>query len=248
MSIEVVLLLGLVILVAHLLEGITGFGCSIIALPFSIALVGIKTTVPMLTVLGWVIAAFIVITDRKNVNIKEFVKILSFVLLGLPLGMYFYSYLPEEQLKMLLGVVMILISVKGLFDAFSKKVKAQNNTEIGVFKKGILYIYLFIGGIVHGAFSSGGALVILYASKKLKDKSEFRATLSALWLTLNSIIIIRYFINGVVTFEIGFVILKVVPFFIVGMIIGNIVHKKLQPDIFVKLVYTVLFISGIFMF
>jgi len=248
MSLEVVLLLGLVVLSAHLLEGITGFGCTIIALPFSIVLIGIKMTVPMLTILGWIIAAFIVVVDRKELNIKEFIKILSFVLLGLPIGMYFYKYMPEEQLKKLLGVVMIGISIKGLYDIFTSNSNKNIVVKDSPFKENILYVYLFLGGIIHGAFSSGGALVIVYASKKLKGKSEFRATLSALWLTLNSVILTKYALNDVYTSELGFIVLKMLPFFIIGMILGNIVHKKLHPAFFTKLVYIVLFISGIFMF
>ncbi len=68
MTIWVVILLGIVVVVAHFLEGITGFGCTVIALPFSILLVGVKIAVPALTILGWMLALFIVIIDHMRTN------------------------------------------------------------------------------------------------------------------------------------------------------------------------------------
>ena len=41
-------LLGWVVLITHFLEGITGFGCTVLALPFAILLVGTKQAVPVL--------------------------------------------------------------------------------------------------------------------------------------------------------------------------------------------------------
>lgn len=46
-----VALFGIVVLMTHFVEGITGFGSTALALPFCIMLVGMKTAVPVLIVL-----------------------------------------------------------------------------------------------------------------------------------------------------------------------------------------------------
>ena len=56
MEIYIILLFGMVVLITHFLEGITGFGCTVLALPFCIMLVGIKAAVPVLVILAWILA------------------------------------------------------------------------------------------------------------------------------------------------------------------------------------------------
>lgn len=238
--------LGVVVLLAHFLEGITGFGCTVIALPFCIALIGVKTAVPVLTILGWILALYIVIIDRKSIVVKEYFKILGFVILGLPVGIFLFAYLPEAPLKILLGVFMILVAVGGLYKSYSTKAAGFNfESRLG---RSVMNIMLMMGGVIHGAFSSGGPFIVTYATKKLSDKSAFRATLSAIWLTLNSIIITTNLVQGNYGKEVFEILGYMVPFLLAGMVLGNIAHKRIDGGTFTKMVYGVLLVSGMFMF
>ncbi len=240
------LALGAVVLLAHFLEGITGFGCTVIALPFCIALIGVKTAVPVLTILGWLLALVIVIIDRKSIVVKEYFKILGCVIVGLPVGIFLFASLPEAPLKILLGVFMILVAVGGLYKSFSAKAGSFNfESKLG---KIVMNVMLVMGGVIHGAFSSGGPFIVVYATRKLTDKSAFRATLSAIWLTLNSIIIGANLLHGSYSKEVFDILAVMVPFLIGGMIAGNIAHKKIDGGTFTKMVYSVLLVSGVFMF
>lgn len=44
-------------------------------------------------------------------------------------------------------------------------------------------------GIIHGIFVSGGPLLIGYLTRKVRDKVSFRATISTIWIFLNSLIL-----------------------------------------------------------
>jgi uncharacterized membrane protein YfcA len=239
-TLTTIILFGIVVLCTHFLEGITGFGCTVLALPFCILLVGTKVAVPILTILAWILAIYVIIIDYKNIVKKEFLRILLYVGLGFPIGMYLFDHLPEHQLKMFLAVFMILVSIRGLALSFSKNSKSLN------INKYLLNIVLFLGGIIHGAFSSGGPFVVIYATKALPKKSNFRATLCALWATLNTITIAKYFIKGNVFSTPGFtkLLLGVIPFLFVGMLLGNKAHNKVDETLFTKMVYGVLLVSG----
>lgn len=242
----VIAALGAVILIAHFLEGITGFGCTVIALPFCIALIGVKTAVPILTILGWLLALTIVIMDREKIVKNEYLKILGFVILGLPIGIFLFASLPEAPLKILLGIFMVAVAVGGLVtNVTSIRLPFTLDTKLGAC---LMNFMLFLGGIIHGAFSSGGPFIVVYATKKLQSKGAFRATLSAIWLTLNSIIIAANLIHGSYSTEVLKTVLVMLPFLLAGMIAGNIAHKKIESGFFSKLVYSVLLISGVFMF
>lgn len=239
-----IILFGIVVLCTHFLEGITGFGCTVLALPFCILLVGTKVAVPVLTILAWILAIYVIIIDYKNIVMKEFLRILLYVGLGFPIGMYLFDHLPEHQLKIFLAVFMILVSIRGLYVSLSKGSKTFN------INKYVLNVILFLGGIIHGAFSSGGPFIVIYATKALPKKSNFRATLCLLWATLNSVTIIKYFIKGNVFVTPGFtkLLLGVIPFLFVGMLLGNKAHNKVNETLFTRMVYGVLLVSGFFMF
>jgi uncharacterized protein len=237
-----VFLFGIVVLVTHFLEGITGFGCTVLALPFCVMLVGVKTAVPVLTVLSLILSSYIVIIDYKNIVWKSYIKIASFVGLGLPIGMLLFSFLPEDILKKILGVFMILVAARGIYFAFNERAKVK---EIG---NRMLNFILFLGGIIHGAFSAGGPFVVIYATQALKNKSNFRATLSTLWVTLNSIIIIKIALSGAFTPVVMKYFGWSVPFLLAGMVLGNWAHKRIEDRVFTKVVFLVLLVAGFFMF
>lgn len=242
MSILTVLLLGFLILTTHFLEGLTGFGSTVLAMPFAIMLVGINIAKPILTIVGLLLSLYVVIVSYKDILWEHYFRIVAFVVLGLPIGMWIFNELPENTLKRILGLFMIVVSIRGLIIAYrdSKYNKPINNS--------ILSIFLFLGGCIHGAFCSGGPLIILYASEKLTNKSNFRATLSMLWVTLNSIIVLQSTLSHSITSNVLKLSFYTLPFLAVGAVLGNLAHHRIKDGAFTKIVYVVLFISALFMF
>jgi len=109
------------------------------------------------------------------------------------------------------------------------------------------YIALLGAGVVHGLFSSGGPLAIIYTTAAIKEKNQFRATLCLLWTTLNIVLIATYLIDGSITAEIGKTILWLLPFMLAGIVLGEVVAKRVNDRIFTILVYICLLLTGIFM-
>lgn len=234
-------LLGCVVLVTHFLEGITGFGCTVLALPFAIMLVGTKQAVPVLLFLALLLAIYIVSLDWRRIVWKEFFKIVCFVGIGLPVGIFAFGSLNETVLKYILGAFMIAVAVRGLLTYL---VKLNENRLPGW----VLNILLVIGGFIHGVFSSGGPLVVIYAKKVLPDKSNFRATISMLWLALNTVMLVQSVVSGRMTAQSWEIIAVCLPFLIGGALAGNWAHRHIKDKYFSQLVYSVLLVSGGFMF
>ncbi len=124
-SIIVLLLLGLVVLITHFLEGVTGFGCTIIAMPFAILLVGIDIAKPVLTVMGLLLTLYVVIISYKHILWKQYFTILFYMLIGMPLGLLAFNKLPKDLLIMILAFFMIFLSIKGLFTIYKPKKSAK---------------------------------------------------------------------------------------------------------------------------
>ena len=94
----------------------------------------------------------------------------------------------------------------------------------------------------------GGPLVVIYAKKVLPDKSNFRATISMLWLSLNSVMLVQNVVSGRMTAQIWEIIAVCLPFLLGGALAGNWAHRHIQDKYFSQLVYSVLLVSGGFMF
>lgn len=282
------ILFATVIMMSYFIEGMIGFGGTIIALPLASQIAGIKMAVPVLTIVVFLASVVIAIRDFKFLDRKEFVKISLLMIVGLPIGTWLFSSLPEKPLKLTLSVFMIVIAIKGIMSILKEKKQqdihkssqvkedevqldsiidsigdsiAENssivdidNDSIPLIKeeknktnKWLSNLTIFVGGIVHGAFSCGGPFVVVYATNNIKNKSSFRATLCTLWALLNAIMIVIKSVNGEITSEVIRLSMWTMPFVVVAIIVSNIAHKKLKGDSFTTFVYIALFVSGILM-
>lgn len=228
------ILLFLVIFISNTIQGITGFAGTILAMPFSIMLIGIDNSKQILNLLGILASVWIVIRSYKNICFKEFFKILFFMVIGLFIGMKLYSMYSPNILLKLLGIFILYVSIKGVLPINKKQI---NN-------KVTLSLILIIAGIIHGMFVVGGPLVVIYATYKLKDKAEFRATLSLVWIVLNGLIFIKGILAGQFNGEVITLLTPSILALGCGMILGEILYKKMNEQVFMKITYFLLIVSG----
>ena len=249
------LLTGIVVFFTHGLEAITGFGCTVLAMPFVTLLLGIDQAKFLLAVLAWVLALYFVITKFKKIVWKQYLIIVAFVGLGMPIGMWAFMYLDRKLLVKALGVFIIVSAslqlwkrvFQPLLAAARQRQPDPQARSVRALPLPIYWLLLFVGGIVHGAFATGGPLVVLYASKALPDKGNFRSTLTLLWTTLNSVLIIQFFMNGMFNAQNGLELGIMAPFLVAGIVAGEIVHHRVDSDLFAKIVFAMLWVTGIVM-
>jgi uncharacterized membrane protein YfcA len=236
----IVLLVGIVVFVTHALEAVTGFGCTVLAYPFVMAITGdIGFSKIILCLLGWLLALYIAIVRFKDINWRQFGIISSLAVLGLPVGIYLFKSFDQNLLTRLLGCFIFISACIQLYIIYRNRIANSSGY--------LRYLYLFLGGIVHGAFAIGGPFIVLYSAKALKNKAEFRATMCLLWSCLNTLLIIQFFIDGQLTQKIGVNLLAQLSFLIAGVIVGEIIHKKVDEELFKKIVFWLLAIIGLIM-
>ena len=107
---------------------------------------------------------------------------------------------------------------------------------------------LFAGGIIQGAFGTGGPFIVIYSARALPEKRVFRVTLSLLWFTINSCRLIFWLSDGRLTApESGKALLWAFPVMLAGVILGDYLHNKVSERNFKIGAYAILVLSGIFM-
>jgi uncharacterized membrane protein YfcA len=245
-----VLLSGIVFFITHTLEVITGFGGAVLAMPFVTSLIGMREGVMVITSLGWVLAAYIAIVKRKMINWRQFVIICGFMLIGLPIGMNLCRKFDVLLLKRVLAIFITAVSIWHLcLRLFRKNQNKDERNAAGALRgpRAVpYYIILIVGGIIHGMLSTGGPLVVIYASRTLPEKGAFRATLCLLWVVLNSLIIAMYIIEGSFTSSITGTMGIIAPFIVLGIVVGDKIHDKLNERMFSIIVFAMLLVTGAF--
>lgn len=229
----------LVMMLGFLIEATLGFGGTVAALPLCSMIVGIHTAIPAITIIVCIASLVIVIQDRAYIAYKPYFIMMILMLAGMPLGMMAYAYLPERPLKILLGVFTVLVAVKGL-SRTNIGIKLPEQEKVA-FR---YYICLLLAGVVHGAFSSGGVLAVMYANRAIREKRAYRVTLSAIWFSLNLLITAKNLLTGSITRDTFSLSCIALPFVAGAIVAGNILLKRLNGAVFVKLVYVMLLISG----
>ena len=217
----------------NIIQAITGFAGAPIAMPPSIALVGPSDAKAAITFIFWFASLFVTIRSFKDINFKQLGIMLGFMIVGVVGGMWMFSNMPLQILMLAYGIVVVLIGIKKLFFPSSKELP-----------KALRFGALLLAGLMQGLFTSGGPFLALYSTVELKDKRQFRATVSSVWTFLNTYMIISMYRKEMYTpYSMKLIACSVIPV-IVAIFIGNKLNKKMKQETFLKLVFCLLILSG----
>lgn len=230
-----------VILAANVIQGITGFAGTILAMPPSLMLVGYPVAKPVLNVLGLLSGVYVFAGNRRHVNWRELKKIVLIMAAGILGGIFIRSLFEgkEQILYKLLGLFVIFLAVQGLYSSLPR----TNQEPRPASRASVLL--LPAAGVVHGIFVSGGPLLIGYLTKRIPDKVSFRATISTVWVFLNSLILFDDIRAGLWNLELVKIQLISIPFLLAGMFLGGKLYARMSQQLFMKITYLLLFISGV---
>ena len=223
----------LVILFGVFLQAAVGFG-TVVTMPLGILLMGLGVTKPVVNFVALLTGVWVLITNHTYINWRELAKMAGVMVVGVLAAQWISGRVEMNFLLILYGAVVIGIGVKKLF------FPAKRQTS-----RAIQNMALAVAGIMQGLFVSGGSFLAVYAVDRIPDKREFRATTNALWVILNTVMLILYFAGGQVEKKVLTMgALAVIPL-ILGVWLGGLFADRIKQQTFLKLVYIVLIASGI---
>ncbi len=231
------IIMTIVIVVTNFISAVTGFGGTILSMPIAVSMVGFEVARPLLMLTSIVQPLLIAVLQREYINWKVLKTLSFFCVLGIPVGTYLSVMLPTNLLLIFLGVVMLYAGTSGIL-----KLKG---IDIDIKSKAVLLGILVLSGIVQGAVLAGGPLFVLYTNSVIKEKMEFRVTLSALWTVLYVVIIAQTMYAGAFFGESLNLALISLPFLLAMVGIANLVAKKISQEMFAYFVNIVLLIGGV---
>ncbi len=234
-----IFLLVLVLIFAHTVETVLGFGANIIALALGIFIFPLETILPILVVLGLLQSLWLVARWFKYIRWKVLLlNILPAAIIGMAIGIFYRTTVGNyTQLLILLGIFIMAVSMMEIVLIY--KTRAAG----GSLPWFLGWPILIVGGIFHGIFASGSPLIIYYSSREFKEPAEFRATISMLWLVLYVILVVNLFTIGQINVTTLATTGIVLPGLILGILFGS--RMTFRTLVYKVLIYALLFVAGL---
>ncbi len=226
-----------IVALAFTVEASLGFGATIVAVSLGALVMPIDRLLPAFVPLNLVLSIWLAVQGRKHVDVSLLARrVVPFMAIGLPVGMWAFRALPSPALAVGFGVFTIGLATLELARGSNDDGRALS----GPVGAGLL----MLGGAVHGAFGTGGPMAVYVIGRKLADKDRFRATLAVLWLVLNAVLVGGYAWDGRTTTATLQTSALLGGALVVGLGLGEALHRKVPASAFRVLVYTMLWIAG----
>ena len=227
----------LIFLVAGFTQGVTGFGFGLLAIPLLSLFIDIKTGVPLCSLLGIVVTAFLSLRLRKHIDRRKILPLLFGCIPGVAVGTLVLKKAPTELLSVLMGVMLIAYT---LYRMTGKQQPRSIHPRWA-------YAAGFFTGAISSAFSAGGPPTIIYATLRGWNKDEIKATLSGFFLTGGLAVITAHALTGLTTGLVLHYFLLSAPVVIGGVFIGSLLYDRIDTDAYLKLLHYLLLAMGILM-
>jgi len=225
----------LVVLLGAFTQSLTGFGVTLVAMPVLSLLLGIELAAPIGAVIAMLVQLILLRRFWEALNPRSIVSLAVGTVIAVPLGIYGLSRIEEELLLTILGVVLVAYS---LYALLRFRLPALS-------WPGWAYLFGFAGGLLGGAYNTAGPPYVIYGNCRSWQPAVFKSNLQALFMVTGSMALLVHALNGNFTLDVARYVLLAVPAILIGIWLGLRLDKRLNPQVFSRLVLILLLIVGV---
>lgn len=234
-SLEILIFVPLIVLLAYLIFGMSGFGSTLIAIPLLAHLMPLKFAIPMVVVLDCVSAISMGLRLRADVAKSEFLPMLPFLLVGLLVGAFVLLNVPTRWLLLVLGVLVLI---------FGGNFLIQRTAAVRLPKWTVAPVGL-LAGTTSSALGVGGPIYVAYFAARGATPEQIRATVPAVF-SFTSVARIAIFAGvGLFNRQILMAVAALLPVMALGMWCGHRLHGRLSRDQAIRVIGALLLLSGV---
>jgi uncharacterized membrane protein YfcA len=225
-----------ILLVAYFIRGITGFGSGLISVPLLALFLPLHFVVPLILLLDFTASIVIGGFNFKRVKWDEVGVLIPFGMVGVILGTSLLVNLPPEPMLIALAGFVFVFAMRSLLNLHGDK----------LISRGWAIPASLTGGTVGALFGTGGPPYVIYQSHRFRDKSELRATFSALFFTEGLTRIVSFLVAGLLmTASVWVVFFAALPIVLGALYLGGRVHVGISPAQMTRLVGVLLLVSSV---
>lgn len=234
------LLLGLFVFVSYTTEAMTGFGSIVIAVSLGALVLPIDAMLPVLVPLNIFMSGYLSVKNRAKIHGPTLTRSILPAMVAGTLGGYFLRpHVSTALLKSLFGVLILWFATRELWRLRGAAASTSSPRPPAV--TGALMVG---AGVTHGLFGSGGPLLVYALAGNALKKDALRATLIAVWFALNGLLTLAFVVDGS-AIDAAPRTLMYLPVIVVGIVLGERLHRKIDELQFRRALFGVLAIVGL---
>lgn len=226
----------LAVMLGYTVFGLSGFGATAITVPILAHFLPVTYLVPLMALIDCASSTFLGTVEREHVAGGELKWLIPVMFGGFAIGATLLVRVPDQALRTALGIFAIAL---GAYSIVNPQVH-RRISRLWVVPVGL------VGGAVATVFGAGGPIYATYLSARLGDKTQVRATTSAL-ISISALSrALIYAVSGLMlhaAIGVGLVILA--PFVWIGLKIGTRIHTGLTQQQMRRVVGGLLVFTGL---
>lgn len=236
-TMEIYLATCLVMFFAGFTQGVSGFGSAMVALPLLALFMDIKTVVPLVGMLGLVVAILVLFQVARHLERKKIFPLLVSAAAGVPVGVLFLKEVDKDAIRLVMGILLVGYAIYGLRLGSVRK----------DLKEAWAYGFGFLAGCLGGSLSVPGPPVIVYTSLQRWNKNTIKATLQAFLFFTHVVIVATHALTAVTTASVLKLFATSSPALILGTLAGSRCYGRLAEYSYRRIMFLLIGCLGVFM-
>lgn len=229
------LLLAGIVLVAAMLQTLSGFGFALVVMPLAVHLVGIYTAAPFVAAIALSLYAINLLRQRQALDWTELRRLGVVAALGAPVGIWLLTRIDANIIRTALGG---LLASYALYTLFGQK-KVRPITQRWAYVSG------FAAGCLGGAYNIPGPPLILYGSLRQWPHQRFRAVLQAIFLVNGMVVVGTHLLTRHYTQSVRALLWPAWPALLIGVALGARLDQRLPAQYLRNLIMILIFVLGL---
>jgi uncharacterized membrane protein YfcA len=225
-----------VVFIATLIRSTLGFGEALVAVPLLALRMPVTVAAPLAVLVSILVAAVIVASDWRKVELRAASWLVVSALCGIPLGLLVIARVNDQIVKAILGIVIIGFSVYSL--TMRRRLHLEKDHLSWLLGAG------FCSGILGGAYGMNGPPLAVYGALRRWSPQHFRATLQGYFLPVSVAGMCGYAAIGLWNVAVTRYFLLSVPGAVAAIFLGRSVNDRLRDESFFRVVYVGLILVG----
>ena len=227
----------IIFLVAGFIQGLSGFGSALLAMPLLTIFIDIKVAVPLCILNSLLMTSYLSYKLKDYMEMNKILPLIVGSLPGIYLGIVFLKSMESNLLKILLGTMIILYCIYSF------------SSHPGPRKLHRAWAYLagFGTGFIGAAFSAGGPPAIIYTTLTGWSKNHIKATLTGFFFIGNIIIVAAHAASGLTNTLVLKYMLVSAGFVLSGVYLGSLLYDRIDTQRYMKIILIILMLLGIMM-
>ncbi len=219
-----------------LVSGLTGFGTGITAMPIWLMGLAPALASPLVVICSLIGQAQTLPTIWHAIDFRRCLPFIAGGLVAVPFGAYLLPFVPIQIFRIVIGALLVFYCGFTLAGKFTFRVNGggrKADALVGM-----------VGGMFGGFAGLSGPPITIWAGLRGWGKDERRAVFQAFNTSILTFALVAQTVAGLMTIELGELVLIALPGTIAGSWIGRRAYRKLDTAKFEKVVLSVLFVSG----